>query len=248
MNELFFELFEGLPRQGPGDTASTLKALDIIPPLAAEARILDLGCGTGAQTLVLARHTPAHILALDNHAPFVQELRAKAATLGLGGRVEARVGDMAKLDLPDDAYDLIWSEGAIYSIGFDAGLERWRSLLKPGGHLAITEACWLTADCPAECAAFWASEYPAIRTVAANLAAIERCRYEPRGHFALPGSSWWDEYYTPLEAKVSAFRERHVNEPEALDLAAQVEREIHMHRAYGDCYGYVFFVMRRPAA
>jgi SAM-dependent methyltransferase len=248
VNELFFELFEGLPRQGPGETASTLRALGLSPPLTADARVVDLGCGTGAQTLVLAQHTPAHILALDTHAPFVQELRWKAELLGLGGRVEARVGDMAKLDVPDGAYDLVWSEGAIYVIGFDIGLKAWRRLLKPGGHLAVTEACWLTADRPAECAAFWASEYPAIRNVAANLAAIERCGYEPRGHFALPGSSWWDEYYTPLEKKVRAFRDRHSEEPEALELAAQVEREIHMHRAYGDRYGYVFFVMRRPVA
>lgn len=67
---LFFELFSGLPRQGPGDGASTERALALVPPLGSASRVLDIGCGTGAQTRVLARSTPAHITEIDSHAPF----------------------------------------------------------------------------------------------------------------------------------------------------------------------------------
>jgi trans-aconitate methyltransferase len=67
---LFFELFDGLPRQRPGDEGSTLRALALVPRVEPGMRVLDLGCGTGSQTRVLARHTGARIVAIDAHAPF----------------------------------------------------------------------------------------------------------------------------------------------------------------------------------
>ncbi|MGE4054802.1 MAG: cyclopropane-fatty-acyl-phospholipid synthase family protein, partial [Vicinamibacterales bacterium] len=89
---LFFEIFNNdLPRQGPGDTASTLRALASVPAPGPGNRILDLGCGTGAQTLVLATHLAAKIIAIDNHAPFVAELNRRARTTGLEDRIDARV-------------------------------------------------------------------------------------------------------------------------------------------------------------
>jgi methylase of polypeptide subunit release factors len=95
--ELFFELFSGLPRQGPGDSESTRRALSLLPPLSPAARILDIGSGTGAQTLDLATFSPANITAIDLHAPFVNELNARAARLGVGDRVHASVRLVARL-------------------------------------------------------------------------------------------------------------------------------------------------------
>ena len=63
---LFFELFTGLPRQGPGDAASTLRALALVPGVGPRTRILDVGCGTGLHTRVLAQGSPARIVAVDN--------------------------------------------------------------------------------------------------------------------------------------------------------------------------------------
>jgi SAM-dependent methyltransferase len=241
---LFFELFEGLPRQGPGDAASTRRALALVPGVGPHTRVLDVGCGTGAQTLVLATHCAASFVAVDSHPPFIEELRQRARALGVAGRIEARVGDMRQLEFPDASFDVIWSEGAIYVVGFEEGLRSWRRLLAPGGHVAVTEACWLRPDPPPECAAFWAAEYPAIRDVAACLTSIAACGYETVGRFALPASSWWDDYYRPLQDRVIAFRARHPDEPDAQQLADQVQREIDVWHAYSDVYGYVFFVMR----
>jgi SAM-dependent methyltransferase len=240
---LFFEIFTGLPRQGPGDAASTRRALALVPGLGASSRVLDLGCGTGQQSLVLARSAPARILAVDNHAPFVDELNRKAAAAGLADRLEAQVGDMRDLDLPGP-FDLIWCEGAIYVLGLEDGLRAWRPLLATAGHVAITEVCWTKPDPPAECAAFWEREYPAIRDVAARLAAIHACGYDVVGHFGLPASAWWDDYYRPLQASVTAFRDRHGGEGDAAELADQVQHEIDVWHRYGEFYGYEFFVMR----
>jgi SAM-dependent methyltransferase len=241
---LFYELFSGLPRQGPGDDPSTLRALALIPGVGPATRVLDIGCGTGAQTLVLARRSPARIVAVDSHRPFVDEVIRRARDEGLADRIDARVGDMRALDFAPGSFDVIWSEGAIAIMGVEAGLRAWRDLLVPGGHVAVTEACWTKADPPADCVAFWAEEYPAITDAAALLDLAGRCGYEPVGHFALPRSAWWDDYYRPLQQNVHAFRQRHRGDAGAGAIADRIQREIDVWHASGDWYGYVFFVVR----
>ena len=95
-----------------------------LPGVGPETRILDIGCGTGRQTRVLAQNSPAGIVAIDNHPPFVDELNREAGRLGLAERVEARVADMQSLDFADASFDLIWCEGAIYVTGFRGLLAR----------------------------------------------------------------------------------------------------------------------------
>lgn len=244
MTALFFEMFSGLPRQGPGDTESTLRALALVPGIGAKTRVLDVGCGTGSQTCVLAANSRAHIVAVDTHAPFIDILNREAQETGIADRIEARVGDMRQLAFPSNSFDLIWCEGAIYIMGLAAALRDWRRLLVPCGYIAVTEACWMKPDPPPECAAFWAQEYPAIGDVSSLLTVVAECGYKPVGHFALPPSSWWDDYYRPLQQNVTRFRERHRQEPDAQELADQVQREIDIWHAYSDFYSYEFIVMR----
>ena len=241
---LFFELFSGLPRQGPGDAASTLRALALVPGVGPETRILDVSCGTGCQTLVLARNSPARIVAVDNHPPFVDTLNREARRLGFAPRLEARVADMRRLDFEDGSFDLIWSEGAIYNMGFEAGLRGLRRLLAPGGHIALTEVSWRKPGPPTECKAFWDREYPAIRATPALLEAVDACGYRAVGHFPLPASAWWDDYYRPLQENVTAFRKRYRDDPDARELSDECQREIDVWRAYSDFYSYEFFVLR----
>ena len=245
MTTLFFELFSELPRQGPGDTGSTLKALASLPAITPDTRVLDLGCGTGRHTRVLAQHTLGRFVAIDNHPPFIDELNRHAAALGMTDRLDARVGDITQLDFPVGSFDLIWCEGAIWVLGFETGLRAWRHLLPPGGHMAVTDACWVRPDPPPECLEFWRQEYPAMRDGPALLGRLDECGYEAVDHFTLPASSWWDDYYRPLQQNIAEFRERHPNDRDAQALADQVQREIDVWHAYSEYYSYVFFVMRR---
>ena len=44
--------------------------------------------------------------------------------------------------------DLIWSEGAVYTIGFERGINEWYKFLKHGGYIAISEASWFAKNRP----------------------------------------------------------------------------------------------------
>jgi SAM-dependent methyltransferase len=246
MTVLFFEMFTGLPRQGPGDAASTLRALSLVPGIGRQTRVLNPGCGTGLEARVLAQNAPVRIVAIDNHQPYVEELNRQAQVLGIADRLKGHVGDMHQLDeFPAGSFDLVWCEGSIYVVGFERGLRDWYRLLAPDGHIVLTEVCWRSPDPPQECASFWAQEYPAIRDVPARLGAIEECGYQLIGHFPLPATAWWDDYYGPLQRKINQFRVRHDGNSDAQQLANSVQREIDMWHRYSKFYGFEFFVMRR---
>lgn len=245
--EIFWELHKDLTREGPGNEASTLKALALAQNLPTNARVLDVGCGPGAQTISLAKALKGNLSAMDLHEPFLAQLKKRAEEEGFSSRIHARKGDMAALDFEPTSFDLIWSEGAIYNIGFERGLDEWRRYLKPGGYIAVSELCWLRKDPPEELAAYWAYDYPAMKDIAANLAIIARLGYALAGHFTLPEECWRDEYYGPLGRRIQALRLEHAQDATAMNTLALCQKEIDLYERYSDYYGYEFFVMKLKA-
>ncbi|WP_421706527.1 class I SAM-dependent methyltransferase [Algihabitans sp.] len=244
--EVFLEVQRGLPRQGPGAAQSTLEALALCRGLPDRPAVLDVGCGPGLQTLVLADALDGQITAVDLLQEYLDSLIRRAAAAGLAERLEVLAGDMAQLPFPDRSFDLIWAEGSAYIMGFEAAFRTWRRLLKPGGCLAVTELTWLRPDPPDEALAFFREEYPAMTTLEANLTSVKACGYELLGQFTLPDAAWWDDYYTPLAAKLPQLKQRYADDPAALEVVATTEREIEVRRRFWDSYGYVFFVARNP--
>jgi len=239
------ELFRDLPRQGPGDDDCTRRALGLCGELPPRPRVLDLGCGTGMQTLELARSTGGHVVAVDNHAPYLAELRRRAEAEGLSERIETLEADLHGLEPTEAPYDLVWSEGAIWVVGFENGLRRWRAFLRPGGPLAVSEMVWLTATPPEPCRRFFETGYPQMTDLAGNLRSVERAGFTVSGHFTVPDAIWWQNYYEPLERRLDAFEREHGADAEARGLAGEVRTEIEIFRRYSRHYGYVFFAMRR---
>lgn len=236
--DAFLELFTGLPRQGPGSEASTRRALALIPDLPESPQILDVGCGTGRASLVLAEATGGQVTSVDLHQPFLDELRRTADERNLS--IKTRLESMDALSDPDSAYDLIWSEGAAYLIGLETALALWKPLLKKGGHIALTEATWLTKTRPVQAMQFWADAYPDMEDEKSNLKAFRRQGFEPIAQFALPREDWTSEYYDVLERRMD---ER--SDLADTDAVAATRREIDMFRRFGDSYGYVFYAARK---
>lgn len=242
---IFFELYESLPRQGPGNRDCAAKALSFCRDLSPAAAVLDLGCGVGGQTLHLAELTSGSIVALDSHAPSIERLRATVAVRGLAERIQPMVGDMAAPGLPPASFDLVWSEGALYNIGIENALRICRRLLRAGGYLAFTDAVWRKENPPPEVKASFEDDYPTMGRVPDVLAAIERSGFSLIGHFTLPDVAWWEDFYTPMEIRIEELRRKYADDDEALAVLDQLAQEPEMHQRYSDYYAYEFFVVRR---
>lgn len=239
----FFEVFEDLPRQGPGCREATLRALSLLKDLPARPRVLDIGCGCGMQTQILARELKTKILAIDNHRPVLDRLDRAARQNSL--TIETR--EMSMIDMPfeEESFDLLWSEGSIFIIGLARGLKDFRSYLKLGGYLAFTEMCWFVEAPPAEIRAYFDTIYPDIRTVDEVRRMAVASGYRMIERFNLPDSAWWDDYYTPMLERIKELKIRNAGVAEAEAVYAECETEAEMFRRYSKNYGYTFFVLQR---
>jgi len=236
---LLLELFEPTPRQGPGSVETTRRALRLLPAALRIERVLDLGCGTGGSTLVLAEDTGAHVTAVDRHPPFLATLRARAAERGLADRITTLAADMGDTGSLGSGFDLIWAEGSAFSIGVENALRRWRPLLGPGGCLVLTELVWFVAE-PAERArAFFADEYPDMRDEATRIEQARSAGYDVLESFRLPPGDWHAYFAGVEESLRSAIARRG-----ELAIYAALKEEREIYEACGDDYGYVCLVLR----
>lgn len=243
--DLICEYYSSVERQGPGSPGTTIKALSFIKGLTPQSRIADLGCGTGTQTITLAENAPGHITGLDLFPKFIDILNANVAKAGLGERVKGIVGDMEEPPFSDDELDLIWSEGAIYNIGFERGINRWRRFLKTGGYLAVSEVSWFTAQRPSEIEDFWMDAYPEINTIPVKVAQMQAAGYIPEAMFIIPVECWTEYFYAPQEKSRKEFLSRYAGNPAAVMLAENQVHEEKLYNKYKDYYGYVFYIGKK---
>ncbi len=172
--ELIIDLHKNTQRQGPGSEKDTLNALNLIGlSLDPEVKLADIGCGSGGQTLTLAQNLNGHITAVDLFPEFLDELNEKSKKLGLEGKIKTLKASMDNLPFKPGEFDVIWSEGAIYNMGFEKGIRNWKKFLKEGGYLALSEITWTTISRPQEIDDFWKSECPEIDTAANKIKIME---------------------------------------------------------------------------
>lgn len=246
--ELLVDLHIDGPRQGPGSDDATRRAIALSGLAGAEnLHIADIGCGTGASTLVLAHDLDAHVAAVDLFDPFLARLAETARDRHLADRISTIAASMDELGFEERSLDAIWSEGSIYNIGFEHGVSSWRRFLAPGGVLAASELTWLTEERPAEIEDHWASEYPEVSTASAKFAVLERAGYSPIGYFPLPETCWTDHYYGPMQARFEAFLDRHEHSAAAKAIVEAERHEIDLYQRFSAFVSYGFYVARRTA-
>lgn len=246
---LLVDLHRDTERQGPGGADQTRAAISLAGLQAGTGlKIADMGCGSGASALICAQELGAHVTALDLFPDFLRRLEGDAARAGLSERIAAVAASMDDPPLRDGAFDAIWSEGAIYNIGFEAGVAGWRRLLKPGGVLAVTDLTWLTDSRPAELQAHWLAAYPEVDVASVKLGVLEKSGFTPIGYFTLPEACWMANYYAPLQTRFGDFLRRHGDAAPAQAVVDAEKREIALYERFKAYFSYGFYIARKTSA
>jgi SAM-dependent methyltransferase len=243
--KLICEYFSSIERQGPGSPEVTVRALSFIDNLANESKIADIGCGTGGQTMVLAEHTSGHITGMDLFADFIDIFNDNVRKKNLQNRVVGVVGSMDDLSFQKEELDLIWSEGAIYNIGFKRGINEWRKFLKTGGFIAVSEASWFTEKRPDEIDRFWKDAYPEIDTISNKIGQMQKAGYIPIAAFVLPEACWTEHFYVPQVSAQELFLKKYAGHKAAEDLVRNQRHEAELYNKYKKYYGYVFYIGKK---
>lgn len=244
MNELIYEIYIDMFRQGPGDKQSTLKALQNIPNLNTNVKIIDIGCGTGMQTLNIASEVNGKVIGLDNYKPFLEKLLFNAEKTGLRSKVDVCLGDMFNLNFKNEEFDIIWSEGAVYNYGLKNALNHWKKFIKPKGYFVVSEFNWLNNDTPGEVYNYFIKEVPEACTIAETINIINKSGFKLLKHFIIPQQDWSD-FYNALEERLNVLRKKYFNNQQAINILDENQAEIDVFRKYPNSYGYVFYVMQK---
>ncbi len=201
----------------------TRKAFRLTPRMD-KPRILDIGCGSGISTLELARLGQGEIIGIDIDQAALDKFTAKIKEAGLADRIQAINCSMFDMDFADEIFDMIWSEGSIYAIGFERGLREWRRFLKPGGFMVVHDEQG---------------------NVKGKLKQISKCNYELIGYFILSEETWWIEYFAPLEKLIAESRARYSDDPKVLEELRQAQKELDMFKKHPQRNSSVCFVMKK---
>ncbi|GGL30064.1 class I SAM-dependent methyltransferase [Planomonospora parontospora] len=184
----------------PGVRAAWAQRLRSWMP-ASPADVLDLGCGTGSLSLVLAEqgHRPVGV---DLAPLMVGQARRKLTAAGFDALM--LVGDAS--NPPAEAgssFDVILSRHLLWTLPDpEEALRRWIGLLRPGGRLVLIEGRWASAE-PGEDQSYavgseslpWMGGVEAERLLAALRPLVETARVEPLPDPALWGRTVHDERY-----------------------------------------------------
>jgi SAM-dependent methyltransferase len=222
----------------------TVRALSFLDDPGKISRAIDLGCGTGGQTMVIAQNIAGSIVGVDQFPAFINVFNDTAKKLNLQERVNGIIGSMENLSYQNEEFDLIWSEGAIDSIGFEKGLAYWNGFLKKGGYVAVTCASWFTDERPAEVEKFWADAGCELDTIGQNIGIMQKAGYIPVAAFALPEKCWTD-YLSPREAADKSFSDRHPGNETVEAYIKDDKREMELYSKYKQHYGYAFYIGKK---
>ena len=240
-------MFEKLPRQGPGDDESTKRAFGKLKGLPENPSILDIGCGAGMQTIALSKLTSGKITALDNHPFFIEILRKKIIDAGMQDKIKTVIGDMSTMDFSENSFDVIWSEGSSFIIGFENALKLWKKYLRPKGYLVISDLVWFTKEPPLKAKKFFEVSGASVFYFEDLFLKIASAGYENTDYFKLPDESWWTHFYAPMKELIEQKMIEYKGDKKSEEVLEMLKLETEIHEQYKEFYGYGFYVMRKDA-
>ena len=201
----------------------TRKAFRMLPQTD-KPRILDVGCGSGVPTMELARLSDGEVIGIDVDQPALDKFSVKIREAGFSDRVQAINCSLLDMSFPDKSFDIIWSEGSIFVIGFQRGLQEWKRFLKPNGFMVIHD------------------EKGKIKE---KLEQISRCGYELLSYFIVDEETWWTEYFAPLEKLICETRTRYTDDSNTLEELHQAQEQLDNFKKNPERNRSIFFIIKK---
>jgi SAM-dependent methyltransferase len=188
------DTFDAEPDHGLTDpvvrAAWSARLREWIPDTGAD--VLDVGCGTGSLTLLLAEHGH-HVTGVDLSPGMVAFARRKL--VAAGRQVPILVGDAADPPVGDRRFDVVLARHLLWALPDPlVALRRWVGLLRPGGHVVLVEGRWGTS----ESGPGWSTGVRARELVTAIGPLVTRAHVEHLTDPALWGRQIDDERYVLL--------------------------------------------------
>ena len=187
-------------------------------------RILDIGCGSGVPTMELARLGQGEVIGIDIDQPALDKLNRKIGEAGFTSRVQAVNCSILDMVFPDESFDIIWSEGSIFVIGFERAIREWKRLLKPNGFIVVHDEKG---------------------NVEEKLEQISKCGYKLLDYFILSEDVWRTEYFAPLQELVTKSQENYTDDPHTTEELSQAQRELEMFKNNPERNNSVYFVIQK---
>lgn len=223
-------------RHCPGSDAFTTKVLRQIKLKNPEPQIANIFCGTGEQALLLAKtYKKGIVTAVDRDELFFSSIRAKAKENRSGDRVKTQLSSFTDLPFTEESLDLLLSEGAFEELDFGKRLSRWRTYIRPGGYLAMSELCLLAdKELPDELYHYFDNAFHnrELESIDYHLAQIREAGYRLHTRFTLPDECWF-EYFDSIKKGMGK------------QFVSGIEEEQNLYLSYKEYFAYVYFVMRR---
>ena len=162
------------------------KAISIIPEIEKPV-ILDVGCGTGVPTLLLAEKFNGNITAVDSDTKSINKLEEKVKELNLSDRITLRNCSIFDIEFQEGQFDLITAEGLLNVVGFQKGFSKVIKLLKRNRFLIIHDE---------------------FRNQNKKIEFIENNNCKILDSFILDEQIWWNDYFKCLEKEIFSQRNK----------------------------------------
>ena len=237
----FYLAYKDMDRLSPGSENTILDVLNQLDiDEDNELNILDIACGVGSSTLLLADYFKNSVVeGFDLFEHYVKALDKKITENHMSERVYAYQMDMNDPDFANEEFDIVFCESSIEIIGFSKGLSEWKRMLKQGGYMVVSDITWLKKPSQ-ESRNFWKNTYSEIDTIENKIRKIRNLGYEFCSYFIVPKSDW-KSYHKKLDKNLNALS----SDKSARDFLVQLKNEINVYRENSDDYSYVFYVMRK---
>jgi 27-O-demethylrifamycin SV methyltransferase len=108
--------------------------------IGADDHLLDVGCGTGAPAVLVARETGARVTGISTSAEGIQAATERAASAGLSDRLSFEVRDGMDNGFPDGSFSRSWAlESSLLMRDRDRLISEMARVLVPGGRLSLCD-------------------------------------------------------------------------------------------------------------